>query len=272
MRSGVGEPTSTASAAQPNVDSEVRGIPSHRSPTEVDNEMVTGEVDLDNFEDFEDNSDCLDGVEKMDECFDIPGHEEWTEEPTGNDFSDDSATSYNAGYRTSYSENSHLHSHSHLKMESVAPKSKLSLRQQKSEKLRVCEMVSDSREMQCVKNPPIASVKPIQLQARGEQTSSYTDVLTEAELYEEPVLVGKVSEVEGNSWKMQPFLKLKVYNIQNLCLCVDPLPVTVLQAHFVRVCEMLDHSSGSWKVTVMIADVHGSQLRVLLSNKVALYN
>ena len=42
----------------------------------------------------------------------------------------------------------------------------------------------------------------------------------------------------------------------------------ILQAHFVRVCELLDHTSGAWKVTVMIGDDRGCNLRVHLSDKV----
>lgn len=41
-----------------------------------------------------------------------------------------------------------------------------------------------------------------------------------------------------------------------------------MQAHFVRVCEKLDHTSGLWKVTVMVADDNGCQLRVQLGDKV----
>ena len=229
-RVGASTRSSTVPAAHSDMDSGVGGVPSNRSrnevdndsPTEVDHEMATGEVDFDNFEEFDGNTDCLDGVEEMDESFDIPGDDEWTEEPAGNE-----ATSFSARCRTSCSEISHLHSHSNLKIEAVVPKSKMSLRQQKSAKLRVSEMGSDSREMQCVRNPPVASVKPIQLQipqpSGEQQTSSCTDVLTEAELYGEPVLVESVSDVEDNSWKIQPFLKIMVE--YKLLVCVSTLTV-----------------------------------------------
>ncbi len=42
-----------------------------------------------------------------------------------------------------------------------------------------------------------------------------------------------------------------------------------LQAHFVRVCEMLDHTSGEWKVSVMVGDDQGCRMRVHLSDKVS---
>ena len=42
-----------------------------------------------------------------------------------------------------------------------------------------------------------------------------------------------------------------------------------LQAHFIRVCEMLDHTLGVWKVSVMLGDDQGCRLRVHLSDKVS---
>ena len=190
----MGEPGPTTTTTV--IDGDGGGDPLHRSSIAVDDgisDFVTEEVDFDNFEDFDDDDSCLDGVE---ECMDIPGHEEDIDPST-------------TGFGTSYP-------CSHSRMDPVAPKSKLSLRQQKNSKLRVCEVeqaVSERKEIQGVRKPPVASVKPIQQQpthGRLEQSSTIASLLTEEELYEEPLLVRGVPEVEGNSWKLHPFVKIKV--------------------------------------------------------------
>ena len=119
-------------------------------------------------------------------------------------------------------------SHSHSRVESDIPKSKLSLRQQKSGKTRVCELEhrgrGERRESltQQTRNPPVASVKPIQQHRQqrlprnneekqyGVVAASSSSMLTESELYEEPVVLKSIRDVENNSWKLQPFVKIKV--------------------------------------------------------------
>ena len=57
-------------------------------------------------------------------------------------------------------------------------------------------------------------------------------------------------------------------NSKALCIIINGSGL-FLQAHFVRVCEMLDHTLGVWKVSVMIGDDQGCRLRVHLSDKVS---
>ena len=208
-------------------------------------ELVGGEVDLDNFEDFDDNLyNEMEMEMEMEveggggEVTDIPGHHEW---PQDNDSQNDfqlqeqdavkenfsnmkKNTSETIG-RTGNLETSASHSLS--RMESGAPKCKLSLRQQKSSKTRVCELEQggrgEKRESQRVKNPPVASVKPIQQQQQQQRKQQLpqnrekqhvvvpsSSMLTESELYEEPIVLKCIPEVENNSWKLQPFVKIKV--------------------------------------------------------------
>ena len=205
-------------------------------------ELVDGEVDLENFEDFDD--DLYDEMEMEIEggggkLADTPGHREW---PLDNDSQNDfQLQGRNAG-ESNFSikrntcssetvgvggnlERSASHSHS-SRVESDAPKSKLSLRQQKSSKTRVCELEHGGRgergeSQRRMKNPPVASVKPIQQRRqqqlpqdrekqRGSVAAPSCRVLTESELYEEPVVLKSIPEVENNSWKLRPFVKIKV--------------------------------------------------------------
>lgn len=220
-------------------------------------ELVGGEVDLDNFEDFDDN--LYDEMEMEmgvgGEVLDVPGHHEW---PQDNDSQNDfhlqvhsivkenfsttvkkTTRSSETFGRASKAGNVEVStSQSHSRMESIAPKSKLSLRQQKRGKTRVCELERGGgggerrRESQRTKNPPVASVKPIQQQplpqskVKHEVVASSSNMLTESELYEEPIVLSSIPEVENNSWKLRPFVKIKV---QCTCCTIvlwidDPLP------------------------------------------------
>ena len=204
-------------------------------------ELVGGEVDLDNFEDFDDN--LYDEMEMEMEMeieggegeVDIPGHHEWPQDNSSqNEFQLQEQDAVKENFsnmkkNTCSSETicrmGNLEtsaSNSLSRMEFAAPKSKLSLRQQKSNKTRVCELEQggrgERREIQRVKNPPVASVKPIQQQQqqlpqkREKQhvVAPSSSMLTESELYEEPVVLKSIPEVENNPWKLQPFVKIKV--------------------------------------------------------------
>ena len=231
-RSGVERTTATATSN--------RQISSQRSSREVVgddvSELVGGEVDLDNFEDFDDNL-CDDGMETEGEGsrIDVPGREEWPQDDSQDDFElqqhdvvkerdihfstmkKNSACSSRTNNRASTSKAADLDisaSRSHSRMESGPPKSKLNLRQQKNNKTRVCELEQggERRESQRARNPPVASVKPIQQRLPQERVvaSSSSIMLTESELYEEAVVLRNISEVKNNSWKLQPFIKIKV--------------------------------------------------------------
>jgi hypothetical protein len=175
------------------------------------------------------------------EVADIPGHHEWPldNDDSQNDFQlqeqDMVRESFSAVKTNTCSSEitgragnleRFTSSHSHSRVESDAPKSKLSLRQQKSSKTRVCELEhggrGERRENQRTRNPPVASVKPIQQQRPQQQlprneekprdiaVASSSSMLTESELYEEPIVLKNICEVENNSWKLQPFVKIKV--------------------------------------------------------------
>ncbi len=216
-------------------------------------ELVDGEVDLDNFEDFDDNlydEMEMEGEGGEGEVADIPGHHEW---PLDNDSQNDFQLQEQDAVRENFSAvktnicsseitgragnlERFTSSRYHSRVESDAPKSKLSLRQQKSSKTRVCELEhgvrGEKRENQQKRNPPIASVKPIQQQRpqqplpwneekqRDVAVASSSSMLTESELYEEPVVLKNIREVESNSWKLQPFVKIKVisYRLATLYL------------------------------------------------------
>ena len=195
-------------------------------------ELVGGEVDLDNLEDFDDNlyDEMEMETEGAGEVLDVPGHQEW---PQDNDFQLQEHDAVNEDFSTKATHSSETFgresntgklevstSCSHSRMESSAPKTKLSLRQQKSGKTRVCELDQggggERRESQRVKNPPVASVKPIQQQplpqkkVKHEVVAPSSSMLTESELYEEPFVLSSIPEVENNSWKLRPFVKIKV--------------------------------------------------------------
>ena len=218
----------------------------YSNPTEIGggvSELVDGEVDLNNFEDFDDNlydEMEIEGEGRGGEIADVPpGHHEW---PLDNDSQNDfqlqqeqdtvkenfSTMETNTEIIGGAGNLERTTSHSHSRVESGAPKSKLSLRQQKSAKTRVCELEHRGRgerrenPTQQTRNPPVASVKPIQ-QHRQQQlprndeekqygvvVASSSSMLTESELYEEPVVLKSIREVENNSWKLQPFVKIKV--------------------------------------------------------------
>ena len=180
--------------------------------------FVDGEVDFDDFEDFDDDDD--DGLREMQEAVDVPGHEEWPEDNSLDgsrlhqleamaNAEKDAASTSNRECATTFN------THTSVMTNSVTSKSKLSLKQQKSLKTRVCE-VEKGGENQQVKKPPVASVKPIQQQFSQHERNqsmlplSLTDQLSESELFEEPVLLRNLPEVERNSWKLQPFVKIKV--------------------------------------------------------------
>ena len=198
-------------------------------------EFADGEVDFEDFEDFDDDDCGLGGgVEGMEDEIDVPGHEEWEEDdpinysPVEQCGAEEEVNAFNTapdtvtvsssigpgGYGSSYSESSSIASHSR-ETSFLAPKSKLSLRQQKSSKTRVCELdrvFGEGRGKERAKNPPVASVKPIQQRLpHSEEKQPSSSLLTESELFEEPVVVRSVFEVENNSWKLHPFLKIKVY-------------------------------------------------------------
>ena len=210
-------------------------------------ELVDGEVDLDDFEDFDD--DLYDEMEmEMEgeggEGIDIPGHHEWPmDNDSDSDFQLQEQDAVNKNYSSTMKKQTHSSetrgeisaAHSHSRMESDAPKSKLSLRQQKSGKTRVCELEhgdrGEKRESQRSKNPPVASVKPIQQQQQPQElpqnkekqddiivAAPSSGMLTESELYEEPIVLKSIPEVENNSWKLQPFVKIKVSRLTTLYL------------------------------------------------------
>ena len=230
-----------------------RGIGSEGVP-----ELVGEEVDFDNFEDFDDN--LSDEVEEMEtvgregEVIDIPGHHDWprddnelqqgdVEKECDIDFSTVRTTarpSETTVDQASEAKNLEISTHSGMEPGRGTLKSKVSLRAQKSGRTRVCELKSaggERGESQRVKNPRIASVKPMRLPQhpipRGEEEREVADVssssamLTEFELYEEPIILNSISEVENNSWKSRPFVKIKVYSFGEglLLKCSDdPLP------------------------------------------------
>lgn len=226
----------SAPAATQSVVSEQRNAPpsQRRTSAEVDDEIsqfIAGGVDFDNFEDF-DEDDCSDPAENMEqELVDVPGHEEWPEDDPINyspveesrdvGFADNNRISSNtAGSSSSkevvalYSETSNLHFYSRVKP--VALKSTLSLRQQKSGKTRICE-IERSGDSKRKETRQIAMVKPIIQQEQPTPAAADREkqppslLLTEMELSEEPVAVSTVAEVERNSWKLHPFLKIKVH-------------------------------------------------------------
>ena len=219
----------------------------YSNPTEVGggvSELVDGEVDLNNFEDFDDNL-CdemeIEGEGRGGEVADVPGHHEWPlDNDSQNDFQLQEQDTVKENFSTMKTNTCSSEiiggagnlegttSHSHSRVESGAPKSKLSLRQQKSTKTRVCELEHGGRGerrenlTQQTRNPPVASVKPIQ-QHRQQQlprndeekqrevvVASSSSMLTESELYEEPIVLKSIHEVENNSWKLRPFVKIKV--------------------------------------------------------------
>ena len=212
--------------APPPTVTEREGAP-RRSSARTSEEVVDfveGEVDFEDFEDFDDD-DCGGGdVERMEEEMDVPGHEEWEEEeeeddpinysPIEQQLTASSSTRLPGGYGPSYSQTSNVGFSNRMEY-AIAPKSKLSLRQTKSSKTRVCELepvVSERRGKERARNPPVASVKPMQHQPLPQSSDKMpsSSLLTESELSEEPVVVRSVFEVENNSWKLHPFLKIKV--------------------------------------------------------------
>ena len=173
-------------------------------------EFASGEVDFDDFEDFDD--DGFDAVEEMD----VPGHDEWPDDNVSDVVKEESTSCPSGASRSPLL----IPPQSGSRTESTTSKPKLSLKQQKSTKMRVCEMesgVSERRENERGRNPPVASVKPIQQQKQlfpqssRPSFSSSPKFLSESELFEEPVTVRNVFEVENHPWKLHPFVKLKVH-------------------------------------------------------------
>ena len=182
----------------------------HAEGGEEGSDFVSGEVDFDDFEDFDDEG--FDVVEEMD----VPGHDEWPDDHVSNGLRAASTSCSSGASGHSFFKPSCLDSHSSI-TETTTAKSKLSLKQQKSAKVRVCEVEQsetvERRESQRVRNPPVATVKPIQQRQLPQsiQSSSTSPMfLGESELFEEPVTLRSVYEVENNSWKHQPFVKIKV--------------------------------------------------------------
>ena len=182
----------------------------HRVGDEGVSDFVSGDVDFADFEDFDD--DGFDAVEEMN----LPGHDEWPDEHISDIVKEESTRG--AG-RDPFLIPPQSDSHS-TRTESTTNKPKLSLKQQKSTKMRVCEMepgVSGRRENERGRNLPVASVKPIPQQKQQfpqrsiePSFSSSPKFLSESELFEESVTVRNVFEVKSHPWKLHPYVKLKV--------------------------------------------------------------